>query len=233
MGTMTAPQRNIDRRRDRRTAAAEPVIQAFTADHVVGLTGLSRHQLRTWDKTGFFAPHRRGDRPRSPYNRIYSFKDVVGLKAISILLKDHGVSLRHLRKVAERLGTAKDDMWSRTRLYVLHNEVHFEEPETGAVKGPLSDQYAVIPLIRIINDISRDAKKLQERSAEQIGTVERHRHVARNSWVVAGTRIPTGAIRRFSDEGYTVDQILREYPSLTGEDVAAALGHEARLANGA
>ncbi len=50
------------------------------------------------------------------------------------------------------------------------------------------------------------------------------------AWVLAGTRIPTGAIRRFAEAGYTVNQILREYPSLTREDVAAALAHEEALA---
>jgi len=44
--------------------------------------------------------------------------------------------------------------------------------------------------------------------------------------MVAGTRIPTRAIRNFKEAGYTVDQIIAEYPDLTPRDVEAALKHE-------
>jgi len=33
------------------------------------------------------------------------------------------------------------------------------------------------------------------------------------------------SIRRFRDAGYTVEQILLEYPDLTEQDVLAALNH--------
>jgi uncharacterized protein (DUF433 family) len=44
--------------------------------------------------------------------------------------------------------------------------------------------------------------------------------------VVAGTRIPTRAIRNFKKAGYTVDQIIAEYPDLTPRDIEAALKYE-------
>jgi uncharacterized protein (DUF433 family) len=50
--------------------------------------------------------------------------------------------------------------------------------------------------------------------------------VSHNAWVVAGTRIPVAAIRRFKDAGYSVDQIIQEYPDLTPQDVEAALAHQ-------
>ena len=48
----------------------------------------------------------------------------------------------------------------------------------------------------------------------------------RNAPVIAGTRIPTAAIRRYQEAGYTVEQILAEYPDLTPHDVEAALKYE-------
>jgi uncharacterized protein (DUF433 family) len=57
--------------------------------------------------------------------------------------------------------------------------------------------------------------------------------VTHNTPVVAGTRIPTAAVRRFHEAGYSPSQIMREYPSLTPEDVKAALVYEERLAKSA
>ena len=47
------------------------VIRAFSADHVVRLTGLIHVQLRYWDRTGFFRPEYGPDSPRSPFGRVY------------------------------------------------------------------------------------------------------------------------------------------------------------------
>jgi len=54
--------------------------------------------------------------------------------------------------------------------------------------------------------------------------------VSHNRPVIAGTRIPTSAIKSFNDAGYTVDEIIEEYPDLTPEDVKAALDYEADAA---
>jgi hypothetical protein len=42
---------------------------------------------------------------------------------------------------------------------------------------------------------------LQKRDTAQVGHVEKQKHVARNSSVIAGTRIPTAAIRRYREAG--------------------------------
>src|SRR6185437_1824372 len=92
---------------------------------------------------------------------------------------------------------------------------------------------AMVPIIDVINDVEARVRELQKRDASQVGHVERHKHVVRNSSVVAGTRIPTAAIRRYREAGYTVDQIVKQYPALTAEDVQAALVHEEGLARSA
>lgn len=78
-------------------------MKAFTEEHASRVTGLSRRQLRAWDKRGFFEPELAFDNRRSPYSRIYSFQDLVGLRAISTLLKKYRVPLRELVKVAYEL----------------------------------------------------------------------------------------------------------------------------------
>jgi DNA-binding transcriptional MerR regulator len=201
------------------------VVRAFSADHVQRLTGLSAHQLRYWDKTGFFQPEMAFENRRSPYSRIYSFKDVVGLRVLSVLRHDHKVPLRHLREVAKELAEYSEAPWADLVLYVFNRQVHFREPETGRVRGVLSGQYVTVPLVSVMEDVGRKAEKLKQREPAQIGQIERHRFIARNAWVVAGTRIPVNAIRRFSEAGYSPEQIMREYPLLTENDVKAALAH--------
>ena len=60
--------------------------------------------------------------------------------------------------------------------------------------------------------------------------VTRSNQVMSGAWVVAHTRIPTAAIRRFYDAGYSTSAILKEYPGLTPADIRAALEHERRIA---
>jgi uncharacterized protein (DUF433 family) len=209
------------------------VIQAFSDDHVAQLTGLSRGQLRAWDKTGFFAPHYAYEDRHSPYSRVYSFRDVVGLRAIAVLMKDHHVSMQKLRDVAEQLAARGFDDWASVKLYVVNREVHFQDPGTEDVEGVHSGQLAMLPIIDVINDVEERLKKLKTRTAAQRGKVEQHKHVVRNAPVIAGTRIPTAAIRRFREAGYSVEQIRHQYPTLSRADIEAAISYEERLVRSA
>ncbi len=204
------------------------IIAAFSEEQVERLTSLTQGQLRYWDKTGFFAPKFANENRRRAYSRLYSFKDVVALRTISILRKQYNVPLQHLRKVAEKLSHLKDDLWTKTKLFVLNRKVIFHEPGTDRPREVVSGQYVIesILLKTIILDTKKDVEKMHERDQSKIGRIERSRFVSRNAWVVGGTRIPTAAIKRFKDAGYTDAQIQKEYPDLTPRDIAAALLHE-------
>ena len=211
-------------------ADSENIIRAFGEDHVVKLTGLSRGQLRSWDKRGFFEPHYAYEDRRSPYSRVYSFKDVVGLRTIAVLMKQYRVSLQQLRKVADELIQRGYEHWADLKLYVVKRQVHFQPPGKLDVEGIWDGQLAMLPVIDVIQDVEERARDLQERPVNSHGQIERRKHVIRNAPAVSGTRIPTAAIRRFSEAGYTVEQILKEYPTLTAKDVEAALAYEERHA---
>jgi uncharacterized protein (DUF433 family) len=217
----------------RMTKDVESVIRAFSADHAARLTELSQRQLRYWDETGFFRPRFGAENRRAPCSRIYSFKDVVGLRTVSILLNRHGIPLQRLRKLARELSRYKNAPWAEIILYVLGKEVHFREPDTGRIRGVLSRQYVSLPLLSVIEDIAEKSERLRERSEDQIGRVERNRYIAHNAWVIAGTRIPTAAIKRFSEAGHSTDRIINEYPALTRHDIDAALRHENKHAKAA
>jgi MerR HTH family regulatory protein len=50
------------------------------ADQAAKLTGLTVHRLRHWDRTGFFVPSFAAKNRRSPFSRVYSFKDLLSLR---------------------------------------------------------------------------------------------------------------------------------------------------------
>lgn len=204
----------------------ESVLEAFGEEHVERLTGLTRRQLRYWDKTGFFKPSYEVSGVR-----VYTFRDLVALRTLGLLRREHGVSLQHLREVAERLSHLHPDLWRQKTLYVLDNRVVFDDDSSGLRLEPASGQIvADVPLRRVMGDVENAARALRDRPPEQIGKVERHRSIAHNAWIVAGTRIPTRAVKRFHDAGYSIEAIIREYPSLTEADVRAALAHEEEAA---
>jgi uncharacterized protein (DUF433 family) len=209
------------------------LIKAFGEEHVEKLTGLTKWQLRRWDRFGFFAPQYAYEDRHVPYSRIYSFKDVVGLRTIAVLMKEHHVSLRELRSVATELVSRGYEHWADLKLYVLKKQVHFQKPGSQDVEGVWTGQLAMVPIISVIEDVETRVAEMQKRDTSQIGHVLKQRHVARNSSVIAGTRIPTATIRRFREAGYSKEQILRQYPTLSLEDVDGALAYEEGLARSA
>lgn len=200
------------------------VLAAFGAEHVERLTGLSKYQLRGWDKAGFFAPTYALENRRLAYSRVYSFLDIVGLRTLAVLSKKHRIGIAELKRVAAKLSKWSSAPWSSLTLYVLNREVHFQNPDTGKIEGAISGQYAAaLPLENVMEDMRQQSAKLRERDKKDIGHIERHRYTMRNAWVIAGTRIPVSAIYSFADAGYTPRQIVAEYPSLTLNDVKSVL----------
>jgi len=207
------------------------VVAAFTEEQTQRLTGLTKGRLRYWDKTGFFKPSFAEDGSRLPYGRFYSFRDIVALRTLELLRVQNGVPLQHLRKVAETLSHLKDDLWTKTALYVANRKVILVNPETGQPQEVVSGQYLLpIKLKRVMRDTSREIEEMRRRSPAEVGQVTQNRAICHNAWVVAGTRIPVGAIKRLREDGFSTEQIIAEYPDLTAADVAAALEHDAAKA---
>jgi uncharacterized protein (DUF433 family) len=203
------------------------IISAFSADQVEKLTGLTIRQLAYWDELGFFQPQYASEDRNSPYSRIYSFKDVVGLRTLAILRKTYKCSLAHLRDVAKELEAYSKTPWADLTLYVLKRRVHFTEPETELVRGVMDGQYALLPISNVMEDVQKEAERLRQRDSAQVGKIEKHRYVSHQASVIAGTRIRVATIRKFIEAGYSTADILKEYPSLTEADVEAARRHAA------
>jgi uncharacterized protein (DUF433 family) len=195
------------------------------------LTGLSVRQLGYLDRTGFFTPSFATDNRRRPFSRIYSFRDIVGLRTIAKLRSAFGISLQELRKVRPWLEQHHATPWASLRIYVGGKRIFFDDPVTGErMAGRPAGQTAFpVEMAPIVDEVNDEMQKLRLRQPETIGNLARNRHVAHNAWVVAGTRIPTRTIWEFHTAGYDTDAIIGEYPDLSAEDIQEAIRHEEAL----
>ena len=191
------------------------------------MTGISLRQLRYWDRTGFFSPGLADKRSNGDAYNLYSFRDLVSLKVLNSLRNDAGVSLQHLREVKAKLENLGDDLWARTTIYVLGRKVVYET-ESERLEEVVSGQKVLrIPLRVAGDDMEQAVRRSRERAADEIGRVANYRGVSQSRPVIAGTGIRVSSIKAFHDAGYSTTQILSEYPTLTEQDVAAAIAHGA------
>lgn len=203
------------------------IIAAFTEEQTERLTGVTVRQLRNWDRTGFFVPSLAYEDRSQPLSRLYSFRDLVSLKILNSLRNELNVSLQHLRQVKYKLAHLGDDLWSKTILFVLNKRVAFENPETRAKEEVVSGQGILqIPLEVVTGDMRKAVDAMRKRDEALIGQIERKKGIANSKPVIAGTRIPVSSIKAFANEGYTAEQIMAEYPTLTKADVIAAINHK-------
>jgi uncharacterized protein (DUF433 family) len=201
-------------------------VLAFSVEQVCRLTGLSLRQVRYWDDTEFFSPEYAPGYRRA-YSRVYSFRDVVGLSTIGLLRKH--VPLQTLRLVGAYLRRYHDTPWASLALYVRGREIIFREPNSPDVfMSAIAQGQKVIPIeLQVIARTVRErAQVLKARRQDQIGKVHRHRYVAHNKPVLAGTRVPTAAVWNLHEAGYSAQKIITEFPRLGPQDVRAAIQYE-------
>ena len=195
---------------------------AYTPDQVCRVTGLTRRQLAYWDDTGFFRPRFAAEGRR--FSRMYGFRDVVGLRTIAKLRTR--LPLQELRRIGAWLNERYEEPWSSLRFFVVGRSVVFED--TDSLRGLAgSDQTVLdIRLEEVEHEADVAARRLTERTNEQVGRIVRNRYIQHNAWLIDGTRIPTSAIWNFHEAGYDALAIVSEYPRLTTKDVRAAIEFE-------
>lgn len=207
------------------TDANENVIALFTIDQAARLTGVSRRQLASWDRDGFFTPSV-SDGERAAYARLYSFRDLLSLKVLNQLRNHTRVSMDHLREVKRDLAHLGEDMWVKSTLFLLGKNVVIQRDDDTRHEAGTGQEVFQIPLRVIVGGMRERIREMNKRGSDEIGHIERTRGIVSNKPVIAGTRIPVSAIKEFAEAGYSVEQILKEYPSLERADVEAAIAFE-------
>lgn len=205
----------------------ENVIGAFSDEQAARITGVSVHQLREWDRAGFFSPSFGSDKPHVPFGRLYSFRDLVSLQVLDDLRNRKKIPLGHLKEVSQKLAHLGKERWTATTLYVLGKRVVFENPMTSEREEVVSRQRVLnIPLRVVIRNTRTRIAELNDRSSE-IGKFHQRRFVSQNERVFSGTRIPVAKVLEFWAAGYPITAILNEYPVLNPIDVATAINDAA------
>lgn len=69
--------------------------------------------------------------------------------------------------------------------------------------------------------IEARVRRSVQRSASTIGQIEKRRGVLGSKPVIAGTRTSVDAVREYIAAGFPDDEIIRAYPHLEAEDIAA------------
>ncbi len=201
-------------------------IAYFGEDQVAELTGLSKRQLRYWDKTDFFSPEYLVDD-----RRVYSFRDLVGLRAIAPIRTR--VPLQELRKVDralhEEFHEDHPNPWASIKFFLSGKELLYRDPRTDEVvstKPHRQTPILVIDLEEVRSDTVRLLKRKRSRKDSDIGKLSKRRNVLNGRQVIAGTRIPSSLIWRYFSSGMTVEEIVDGFPTLTEKDVKAAIRDE-------
>lgn len=202
------------------------VIGAFSEEQAERLTGVSRAQLRRWDRTDLFKPSFEGSGSRV-FNRVYSFRDIVSLRVLNQLRNIYNVKMPELRRAALGMGHLGQDRWATASLWVHRGKVVYQEPETeDRYEASTAQKMLELPLRIEISNTREAVASLNRRDASQIGQVRRIKYVKNMAPVLLGTRVPVSAIKGYVEAGYSTPHILREFPDLTAEDVEAAVAYE-------
>lgn len=204
---------------------AEPIV-ALDSEKVSRLTGIPRNTLTNWERQGVFRPSYVDPNPRSPFRRIYSFRDVVSLRALATIRRELRVPLAEIRRAGEYLTKFSESPWSELRFGVIDRRLVFRSPDTNQWVGVDGQGVLELDMEGIPQEIQRGLPEALARDKTTQGVVTRNRYVHHNKPIIAGTRIPTATIWRFHEHGYSPKSIIEEYPHLSLPDIEAALEYE-------
>lgn len=205
---------------------SQVVVAAFDEDEAQRLTGVSLTQIRYWHRTGFFVPSLANVREGSIAGNLYSFRDLVSLQVLHKLRNEAKVSLQHLREVKAQLISLGEDLWAKSTIYVLDKKVVIQDSISGDLEEVLSKQKVFkIPLLLARANMRKAVEDSRKRNPELIGQVGRQKGVSNSKPVIAGTAVRVSAIQAFHDAGYSVEKILSEYPTLSLQDIEAAIAY--------
>src|SRR5262249_23019580 len=138
------------------------VLRAFTLEQASRVAHVSERRIRYWDKHGVLSPSLAAESGRkTPFGRIYSFLDLVGLRTLGHLLDRHHFSLQRLRQVGTYLKDHYDRPWSTLRFYVDGRRILFQDPDTGGIlsTSPIGQKAIPYFLDAIATETERDAIK--------------------------------------------------------------------------
>lgn len=201
----------------------------FTFEQAAFLAGISYERLLRWKRDGLYVPELAD-------HGLCTFRDIVALRTLRCLREEHGIPIqgrRGLREFGEFLQREREHPWSEFRFYVAGREVLVRDAGTGKLlsnypQGQVTGGGELFDIEEVVAATRREVERQTRRDPDSRGHVGRRRGVAGGKSVVQGTRIRTATIHAYHREGFSVAEILERFPSLTVDDVKAAIRHEER-----
>ncbi len=200
-------------------------LSVFTPDEAARLSGASRRQLSDWARRGVLSPSVANEAGSGRTKAFYSFYDICRLRVLQALRGALGPRLAPLKPVLQRLGSLPPDAWTTTKLCACEPAKISMSTGSGCVPtGAAHNCRLEISLQEIEQHVAAAVQKSFERDPSLIGLIDTKRR-GKYRPVIAGTRIPVWVIQSFAEDGYSIDAILEQYPTLTAADVQAAIDH--------
>jgi len=201
------------------------LLRAFSEDQAAMLSGLKPARLRDWNRKGFFTPSFRNDPAPGSDSRLYTFKDVVCLRTLAVLVSEHDIGLPVLRETQRKLFEMDQSRWASETLYVLGKQVYFDPQDVEAFQSATSTQLVLhnIPLRRVQGEVEEAVVAMRGRDPNTIGKIDKVRGVRGSRPVISGTRIPVSVVQELLDDGHSVTDVTEFYPTLKADDVDAVI----------
>jgi uncharacterized protein (DUF433 family) len=195
---------------------------ALPIESAARLARVSVRRVRYWDEIGLVIPSIKRQLNSRSTVRLYGFGDLVELMAVA-MLRHERISLQEIGKIVARLHAQDYAKPLRELRYATDGgKVYFQHPNGSWEDGRKPGQLViprVLPLTEIATEIRNRAGRREEAAA---GQIVRNRKVHGHKPVFEGTRVPVQAVVDYLARGYTAEQIIEAFPSLTAADVAAA-----------
>lgn len=207
----------------------------FTADQTIRLTGITRRQLEYWMRTDLVRADIASGNGRGSV-RLFTFQNLLEIR-VAAWLRDQ-LSLQLIRKIIGHLREQKEHPLAELQFAVIekegsrgisqHRHVIVQRPDGTWEKWTGQQMLKVrVPIRRFSGELAKAAEK--DRSmTRKVGHVQTRRGALGSAPVLAGTRIPTAAVWRLHEAGYSTQRILENYPGLQRADITAALKEERR-----
>lgn len=198
--------------------ASLPASALVPERQAAAIAKITRRKLRYWEEVGLVRPSV-SQRLGRKIVRLYTLDEVLQL-SVAGWLRD-SLSLQQIRKIVRQQGVTYDSPLSKLRFAEHEGSVYFQHTDGSWEAGKPLGQ-TVIPEAVPLNEFRRSIDAATRRSAKLRGRIEKRRGTLDSRLVFAGTRVPVSAVQEYLNRGYSTTQILREYPSLSPQDVQVA-----------
>lgn len=207
----------------------------FTADQAIRLTRITRRQLDYWMRTDLIRADIASGAGRGSV-RLFTFENLIEIRAAA-WLRDQ-LSLQLIRKIVGHLREERDRPLTELQFAVIekegarsgsqHRDVIVQRTDGDWESWTGQQMLKVrVPIRKFSDELTKAAAK-ERMQSRKVGHVETRRGALGSAPVLAGTRIPTAAVWRLHEAGYSTQRILENYPGLKPADVTAALKEERR-----